>query len=464
MLWFPRVILLKLKNYIMLLKDLKSAISQIAIEKDLSADNVIEVIIAAMASAYKKEYGHKDEKIEAQFDEVSGEIRVFVKKLVVNKDIIKNPEEATETAIQEIKNLDKTQKPFLEHASLEEDDADMISSDEKDDLLRFKPERHILLKEAKKVISNAKAGDSILFPLIKYSDYGRIAAQTAKQVISQRLRELERDNTFKQLKAHEGKIISGFIQRIDNNFVYVNLGRATGILPYQEQIPGEYYKVNQRLRFLVSKVEQSAKGPSIFLSRASTKAMIKIFEQEVPEIAGDIIEIKSIAREPGLRAKVAVFSNDPDIDPIGSCVGQKGTRISTIINEFNGEKIDIIEWSENPSQFISSALSPAKTLAVDIVNKKNNQADVYVAEDQQSLAIGKNGQNVRLAAKLTGWKIDIKLDKKSQDVRDKSKKAFYVKPVGIANEAIADKKDVKKPKLKKIASKIFKTKSKNKKD
>jgi len=424
----------------MLLKDLKSAISQIAIEKDLSVDNVIEVIIVAMASAYKKEYGHKDEKIEAQFDEVSGEINIFVKKLIVDKNIVKNPEEATETAIQEMKNFDKSQKPFLEHASLEEDDIAVISSTSEDNLLRFKPERHILLKEAKRVISDAKVGDSILFPLIKHSDYGRIAAQTAKQVISQRLRELERDNTFKQLKEHEGKIISGIIQRVDNNFVYVNLGRTTGILPYQEQIPGEYYKVNQRLRFLVSKVEYSAKGPSIFLSRASSKAMIKIFEQEVPEIAGEIIEIKSIAREPGVRTKVAVFSNDPDIDPIGSCVGQKGTRISTIINEFNGEKIDIIEWSENLSQFIGNALSPAKTLMVDIVDKKNNQADVYVAEDQQSLAIGKNGQNVRLAAKLTGWKIDIKLDQKPQVKINKTEKSSDTNSKSIV---IADDKKIK---------------------
>jgi len=242
--------------------------------------------------------------------------------------------------------------------------------------------------------------------LVSKQDYGRIAAQTAKQVILQKIREAEKETIFSEYRSKEGELVSGVIQRIEGGAVFVDIGKTLGILNREEQIPGEFYRPGQRLRFYILKVDDTPKGPMVLLSRAYPKLISKLFEIEVPEISAGTVVIKSIAREPGFRTKIAVESTEEGIDPIGSCVGQKGTRIMAVINELGGEKIDVIEWQNDPAKFIANALAPAKIIEVKIGEK--NTAEVVVPEDQLSLAIGKDGRNVRLAANLTGWKIDIK--------------------------------------------------------
>jgi N utilization substance protein A len=273
--------------------------------------------------------------------------------------------------------------------------------------VRFNPEHHILLEDAKKIKKGAELNDEIVFPLEDKEDYGRIAAQTAKQVIIQRIREAERNSIIDEYGTKEGEVISGIVQKIERGNVYIDFNRATGILPVEEQIPGEHFARGQRLRAYLYSVEDTPRGINLRLSRTHPKFIEKLFAVEAPEIENGVVEIKSIAREAGARSKIAVFSNDDHIDPVGSCVGQKGTRVNTITNELGGEKIDIIPWSDDPKVLVSNSLSPAKVTSIEI-DEKEHKAVVEVTEDQLSLAIGKGGQNVRLAAKLTGWRIDIK--------------------------------------------------------
>ena len=358
------------------LKDVKLLISQLAQAKGLSEAKVLEIVEAAFASAYKKEYGKKGQKIQAKFDLETGELQFWQIKLVVDNKMI-----ATE---EELKRKDKLPEGKI----------------------RFNPEKHILLEEAKKIKPDIQVGEELKIPLKTQRDYGRIAAQTAKQVILQKIREAEKETIFEEYKAKEGEIISGVVQRVEKNNVFFDIGKVLGILPKEEQIPGEFYKLGQRFKLYVLRVEKGTKEPLVFLSRAFPKFISKLFELEVPEIATGQVEIKAIAREPGSRTKIAVFSNVKEIDPIGSVVGQRGTRVLAVINELGGEKIDIVEYSDEPETFIKNALSPAKVSEVKILPK--NKALCLVSEDQLSLAIGKDGQNVRLAAKLTGWKIDVK--------------------------------------------------------
>jgi len=264
----------------------------------------------------------------------------------------------------------------------------------------------LTVPEAKEIKKDAEVGEVIEIELEQKKDYGRVAAQTAKQVIIQRIREAERDSMFEEYKNREGEIIAGVVQRIEGRNVFVDLGKSVGVLFPSEQGPNENYRIGQRLKVYLAKVEASSKGPGITLSRIHGDMVRRLFELEVPEIFAGTVEIKSIAREAGERTKIAVFSSEEGIDPIGSCVGQKGTRVQAVIDELGGEKIDIILWNENPAKFIAAALSPAKVLGVE-VDEEKMEASVKVPEDQLSLAIGKRGQNVRLAAKLTGWKIDI---------------------------------------------------------
>jgi transcription termination/antitermination protein NusA len=273
-------------------------------------------------------------------------------------------------------------------------------------LPRYNEEQHIKLEDAKFIKRDAKVGDELVFPLEAHEDYGRIAAQTAKQVIIQKIREAEKVSVVAEYGARQGDIVSGTVQRMERGNIYVDLGRATGILPYDEQIPGERYRQGERIRALLYQVEESPRGIYLRLSRANGQFLAKLFEMEAPEAAHGTVVFKSIAREAGSRSKVAVASTDPHVDPVGSLVGQRGVRVSTVTSELGGEKIDIIEWSEDPKTFIEEALSPARILSVDL-DETDNKATVKVADDQQSLAIGRGGQNVRLAAKLTGWRIDI---------------------------------------------------------
>ncbi|MFC1629937.1 transcription termination factor NusA [Patescibacteria group bacterium] len=362
------------------LKNFASAISQIAEEKGIPAEKVQDVIEQALSAAYKKDYGKKGQIIKAKLNSETGKAKFWQVKLVVEESMLYTEEELEE----------KKEKP-------KEGD---------DEKIRFNPEKHILLKDAKKEKPKIKINEELEIPLQAKIDYGRIAAQTAKQVILQRIREAERDIIFEEYKSKEGEIVSAIVQRIEGANIYLDIGKTFGILPKEEQVKGEFYRMGQRLKFYILKVEKTPRGSVIFLSRAYPKIISKLFELEVPEISQGLVQIKSIAREPGSRSKIAVVSTQEEIDPIGSMVGQRGTRVQAVINELGGERIDIIEYSEDPENYISNSLSPAKVEEVKILPK--NKALAICPEDQLSLAIGKEGQNVRLAAKLTGWKIDVR--------------------------------------------------------
>ena len=303
--------------------------------------------------------------------------------------------------------------PETEIEKMKETEKERDPSDER---IYFNPEHHIMIHDAKKIKKDAALDEEIVFPLESKGDYGRIAAQTAKQVIIQKIREAEKTSVMTEYGARQGEIVSGTVQRIERGNLFIDMGRATGLLPYEEQIPGERYRQGERVRAYLYRVEESPKGIFLKLSRSHPKFIYELFKQEAPEVASSAVEIKAIAREPGSRTKIAVASNDPHIDPVGSLVGQRGVRVSTVMSELGGEKIDIIEWSPEAAKFIEAALSPAEVLSVK-VDETGKKAVVEVAETEQSLAIGKGGQNVRLAAKLTGWKIDIRSAKSEAAVK-----------------------------------------------
>jgi N utilization substance protein A len=364
------------------IKTFRSALEQLEEERKIPKEKILDAIEQAMAAAYKKDYGKKGQIIRAKFDLETGKTDFYQVKIVVDDTIARIDEE-------------------------EENDEEYSIKDENDERVRFNSEHHIMLEDAKKIKKGVELNDEIVFPLPEKEDYGRIAAQTAKQVIVQRIREAERTSVMDEYGTKEGEIISGMVQKVERGNVYIDFNRATGILPAEEQIPGEHWSRGQRVRAYLYLVEDTARGINLRLSRTHPKFIQKLFEMEAPEIQNGVVEIKSIAREAGARSKIAVFSNDDHIDPVGSCVGQKGTRVNTITSELGGEKIDIIPWSEDPKIFVSNSISPAKVLSIE-VDEKDHKAVIEVAEDQLSLAIGKGGQNVRLAAKLTGWRIDIK--------------------------------------------------------
>ena len=411
-------------------KQFSAAIAQIAEEKGLSKEQIIETIEMAIAAAYKKDYGQKGQNMKAKFNPETGEVKISQLFLVVDKDMLK--EEIEDLASSKSKTTEgKTKVPISSPKTKEVEEKE-------EKKIRFNPLKHMMIDEAKKIKKTIKPDQELEIELETHTEFGRIAAQTAKQVIIQRLREAEREAIYEEYKNREGEIVSGIIQRIEGRNLFMDIGRTTGLLFPDEQIPGENYRIGQRLRAYILKVEREPRGTDIYLSRSYPKMVSKLFAIEVPEIAAGTVTIKSIAREPGLRTKIAVFSEEEGIDPVGSLVGQKGTRVQTVINELNGEKIDIIEWNEDVAKFIANALSPAKILDVELSDKKR-EAIAVVPEDQLSLAIGQRGQNVRLAAKLTGWKIDIKSD---EEVK-KSRKAK--KPI---KKKAKEKKVVKKKKEK----------------
>ena len=374
------------------LKNLASAILEIAEERGIPQEKIVEVITEAIASAYKKEYGKKKQKIKAKLDLKSGRLDFWQVKEVVDEAMILTEEEIE--AIKEKRGA----------TSQEEKDHDF--ENEEDGKVRFNPERHIMLDEALEIEKTTKVGEEVNLPLEAKDDFGRIAAQTAKQVILQKIKEIEKEETFKEFKDKEGEVVSGIVQRIEPTAVFFDIGRTSGILPKKEQTQNELYKPGQRMKLFVLKTESTPRGAQIVLSRVYPKLISKLFELEVPEIGANQVAIRAIAREAGFRSKVAVEALEEGIDPIGSLVGQRGTRIIAVTNELSGEKIDVIIWDESPEKFIANALSPAKVLEVKILPK--NKAQAIIPDDQLSLAIGKEGQNVRLAAKLTGWKIDVR--------------------------------------------------------
>lgn len=345
-------------------KELVIALEELEKEKGIKKDYVIEAIETALVTAYKRNFDAA-ENVKVVMDKVTGATHIYSTKEVV---------EAVEDS-----NL------------------------------------QISLDAAKKVNKKAKLGETVDIELAP-KNFGRIAAQTAKQVIIQKLREVERDVLYNEFNDRQGEIVSGIIQKADGGIVVMDLGKLEGVIPLKEQIPTEKYRVNDKIRGYVASVVRGQKGaPQVIVSRAAGDFVRKLFEFEIPEIYEGLIEIKSVSRDPGSRCKVAVYSTNPDIDPVGSCVGQKGIRIQNIINELNGEKIDVIEWNEDPSIFISAALLPAQVMAVD-VKEEEKFAQVIVPDDQLSLAIGKSGQNARLAAKLTNWKIDIKSESQFREM------------------------------------------------
>ncbi len=392
------------------LKTFQQAAQQIAEEKGIELAKVVETLEMALAAAYKKDYGKKGQIIRAKFDPDTGAVTFRQIKIVVDESMIKSEEEIKAEEEARARALEEAVSRGGARKRVESEEAEIASElKEGERKVRFNPERHMMIEEAKQTKPDVQPGEELEFPLETHSDFGRIASQTAKQVIIQRIREAEREATYEEYKNKEGEIVSGIIQRVEGRNVFVDLGRGVGILPPEEQIPREYYRLGERLKTLVLLVEKDTKGPGIFLSRTHPRLLKKLFEIEVPEIASGAVEIKAIAREPGSRSKIAAVSNEQGIDPVGSLVGQKGVRVSTVINEINGEKIDVIEWSEDPAEFIAHSLSPAKVLNVEL-DVSRREARITVPPDQLSLAIGRGGQNVRLAAKLTGWKIDVRAE------------------------------------------------------
>ncbi len=331
------------------------ALEEIEEEKGISKEVILEALESALISSYKKNFG-SSQNVEIEIDENSGIVKVFAKK-----NVVENVE---------------------------------------DELLE------ISLEDAKSIDDKYQIGDIVNIEITP-KNFGRIAAQTAKQVIIQRIKDAERDVIYEEFADRENEIITGTVQRVSRNNVYIDLGKTEGILPPSEQIDGEVYEQGDRLKLYILEVKKTTKGPQIILSRSHPGLIKRLFELEVPEIHEGIVEIYAISREAGSRTKIAVFSRDPNVDPVGACVGFKGSRVKAIVEELNGEKIDIIVWSKNIEEFIANSLSPSKVLKVE-ANEQEKSALVVVPDYQLSLAIGKEGQNARLAAKLTNWKIDIK--------------------------------------------------------
>lgn len=406
-------------NYIINMSDITNAIKQICEEKSLSYEAVITTIESALAAAYRKDFGEKNQNIKVEFDPETGKSEVFDIKTVVED--MPPEEEEEEESVEKVRV--KKSEGKKEAAQM----AEGGPSEEEEEKRRFNPKTEIQITDAKTIKKSYKIGDEIKTKLPVPDAYGRMAAQTAKQVIIQKLREAEREMVFSEFKDKESEVVAGVVQRQEGRVVLVDLGKAIGILPSEEQIYRERYTPGQRIKVYVKSVNITPKGPEIILSRTSDEILKKVFYLEIPEISNGLVEIKSVAREAGNRSKVAVTASGENVDPIGSCVGQRGSRIQTIISELGGEKIDIIEYNEDPAKFIANALSPAKVIGVEI-DEKERKALVKVSDDQLSLAIGKDGQNVRLAARLSGWRIDIEGEKikveiapeKAEEVEEKS--------------------------------------------
>lgn len=362
------------------IKTINTVLSELEEERGIPKEKVVEAIEAALATAYKKEYGKRGQVVRAKINMETGETDFEQVKTVVTPDMVYYEDEEAPEYGEE--------------------------TPEEDRLIRFNEEQHMFLGDAAMMKKDTKVGDEMIFPLEVREDYGRISAQTAKQVIIQKIREAERTTVLAEFGELEGTIVSGTVERVERGSVFLNLGRAIGMLPHNEQIHGENFKQGERVRAYLVRVEETPRGVFLRLSRSHPKFLEALFEQEVPEIPSGVVEIKAIAREAGARSKIAVFSHDEHIDPVGALVGQGGTRVQTIMSELHNEKIDIIEWSPEIEHFIEDSLSPARIVEVH-TNEETHEARVAVVEDQQSLAIGKGGQNARLAAKLTGWKIDI---------------------------------------------------------
>ena len=370
-------------------KEFILAMEELEKEKQISKDLLIEAIEMALLSAYKKNYG-TTQNVRVNIDKEAGDIDVYMRKDVV--------EEVEDELIQ------------------------------------------VALKDVISLDPNYQAGDAIEYRVTP-KDFGRIAAQTAKQVVVQRIREAERGMIFDDYSSRQGEITTGTIHRVSNETVFVNMGKTEGILAAAEQVKGENYNVNSRMKFFILDVRKTMKGPQVYLSRSHPGLVRRLFELEVPEIHDGLVEIRSMAREAGSRTKIAVYSDDDSIDPVGACVGSRGTRVQAVVDELFGEKIDIINWSDEPAQNISSALSPAKVEGI-LIGEDGKSATAVVPDYQLSLAIGKEGQNVRLAAKLCGWKIDIKSHSQFYPEKSEEERGLYPEEDGSDHENSFDDSDL----------------------
>jgi len=346
-----------------MVSDLLDALSALEKDKGVSKDVIIDALEAALISAYKRNY-NQAQNVRVDINDQSGTIQVFAQKDVV--------EEVEDERLQ------------------------------------------ISIDEAHDISPQYVVGDSIEIEVTP-REFGRIAAQTAKQVVTQRVREAERGVIYSEYIDREADIMTGIVQRQDHRYIYVDLGSLEALLPASEQMPAETYRPHDRIKVYITKVENTTKGPSVLVSRTHPDLLKRLFELEVPEIHDGTVEVKSIVREAGDRSKIAVYAEDPEVDPVGSCVGQRGARVQAIVDELNGEKIDIVRWSKNPAEYVANALSPSKVVDV-IVDEEGKATTVIVPDHQLSLAIGKHGQNARLAAKLTGWKIDIKSESDAEEL------------------------------------------------
>ncbi|MBI2347684.1 MAG: transcription termination/antitermination protein NusA [Deltaproteobacteria bacterium] len=365
-------------------QDLNRVIEQVSKEKGIDKTILISALENAMVSAAKKMFGHQ-RKIEAQYNPELGEVELFEAKLVV--------EEIQDAAVE------------------------------------------ITLEEARENLDpDAQVGDELLSKL-DTSSFGRIAAQAAKQNIVQRVRDAEREIIYNEFKGREGQLVNGIVQRFEKKNIIVNLGRTDAILPEKEQVPRERYRQGDRIRAYIVSVEMTSRGPQIVLSRTHPGMLAKLFEQEVPEIYEGIVEVKGAAREPGGRAKIAVTSSDPDVDPVGACVGMKGTRVQAVVQELRGEKIDIVNWTANQDDFVCRALAPAKVSKI-IIDDEAHSMEVIVPDDQLSLAIGKKGQNVRLASRLSGWRIDVRSESEADEETRRARASLGAIPA--VNDMVAE--------------------------
>lgn len=371
------------------------AIKQLAEEKGLQYETVLQTVEEALAAAYRKDFGDKTQNLSVEFSPETGGMRVFDEKLVV------------EDALEEVYLKEQAEREEArEKGIILERKEEPIPAEGEPEILKFHPKYHLALHAATEIKLDATIGETIRRELTVPAAFGRMAAQTAKQVIIQKMREAERNVIFDEFKDKEKKIVVGTVARHDGRLVFVDIGRATAVMPPEDQLPNERYNPGERIKVYVASVSQSTRGPQIIVSRTRPEIVQALFETEIPEIQNGVVEIKAIAREAGSRTKVAVATKEANVDPIGSVIGQRGTRIQTIISELGGEKIDVILWNDDPTTFITQALAPAKIVKVDL-NEAERSAMVHVTPDQVSLAIGRGGQNVRLAARLVGWKISV---------------------------------------------------------
>jgi N utilization substance protein A len=391
------------------LKVINSVLEEMENERGISRQRMLAAIEEALATAYRKEFGARGQLVTCHFDIETGTTNFNQIKIVVDADMLKPEPE-----------LDEEGNPIEIEEPAPEKDAD--GNEIEDSRVRFDEAKHIMIDTARLIKKDVELGEELIFPLEPKDDFGRIAAQTAKQVIMQKVREAEKESALAEFGQKAGDIIVGHVQRFERGNLYVDLGRVTAVMPYEEQIPGERFKPGERIRAILLEVDETSRSVYIRLSRAHPSFLVELFRIEVPELQNGALEIKAVAREAGARTKIAVHAADEHIDPVGSLVGQRGSRVSTVMSELGGEKIDIIEWSGVPEEFIEDSLSPAQVLDVYIEQEpaegERGHAIAEVAPDQQSLAIGRGGQNVRLAAKLTGWKIDIVSAKTGEELAD----------------------------------------------